>query len=127
MIEFELTPQSDRPDKKIYTVTDSGRQELQQWIANPVKINRVNDALLVKLYAGHLTEKSVLLEQIHTHRVSHQRMLDTFLALEQEYLQTPKSKRPPLELPYLTLRRGILGEQAWLVWAEEVIAFIESK
>ncbi|WP_071872589.1 hypothetical protein [Atopomonas hussainii] len=25
-------------------------------------------------------------------------------------------------MPYLTLRRGILGEQAWLAWADEVAA-----
>ncbi|MBP8236831.1 MAG: hypothetical protein KAX63_03840 [Pseudomonas sp.] len=25
-----------------------------------------------------------------------------------------------LRLPYLTLRRGILGEQSWLAWADEV-------
>ena len=29
-------------------------------------------------------------------------------------------RRQGWRLPYLTLRRGILGEQAWLAWADEV-------
>ena len=32
----------------------------------------------------------------------------------------PAAQRQGWRLPYLTLRRGILGEQAWLAWADEV-------
>lgn len=127
LIEFTIENQDNRPDKKIYSLTTAGREELQQWIANPVKISRINDALLVKLYAGHLAEKNTLLDEIQLHRSSHQRMLETFLALEQEYLEAPQAEKKSLELPYLTLRRGILGEQAWLTWADEVIDFLNTK
>ena len=58
------------------------------------------------------------------HKDIHQRMLDTFLTLEQQYLALSETKKRPFELPYLTLRRGILGEQAWLEWAKEVEAFL---
>jgi PadR family transcriptional regulator AphA len=125
LIAFELEKQTNRPDKKVYTLTEQGRLELQDWVSSPAKACKVNDALLVKLYAGHLADKSVLLEEMLSHRASHQSMLDTFLALESDFLQTPKSQRKTVELPYLTLRRGILGEQAWLAWADEVIDFIK--
>ena len=32
----------------------------------------------------------------------------------------PEEKRK-FRFPYLTLRRGITGEQAWLAWADEVL------
>ena len=41
-------------------------------------------------------------------------------AIEREYLALPAAQRQGWRLPYLTLRRGILGEQAWLAWADEV-------
>lgn len=125
LISCELEAQSDKPNKKIYSLTADGKQALEDWIANPVKINKVNDALLVKLYAGHLTDKQCLLDEIQTHRVTHLRMLQTFEALEQEYLALSQAKRKTLQLPYLTLRRGILGERAWLAWSDEVIAFLQ--
>ncbi|WP_396587448.1 hypothetical protein [Bermanella sp. R86510] len=59
-------------------------------------------------------------QELTEHKATHQRMLETFLALEQEYLALSQAKKKPFELPYLTLRRGILGEKAWLEWAQEV-------
>jgi len=78
------------------------------------------DALLVKLYAGNLTEPEALLEEIREHRQLHQTMLDTFLGIEAEYHEASKRDQEVLQLPFLTLRRGILGEQSWLAWADEV-------
>jgi PadR family transcriptional regulator AphA len=76
------------------------------------------------MYAGHLIDKPTMLDELNAHRVIHQRMLDTFLALEQEYLALSSNKKKPFELPYLTLRRGILGEQAWLEWSKEVEGYL---
>ena len=38
----------------------------------------------------------------------------------------PADQRQALRLPYLTLRRGILGEQSWLAWAAEVQAALDA-
>lgn len=125
LIEFEVEAQDNKPDKKVYSLTPQGREALQQWIANPVKTNKINDALLVKLYAGHLADTATLLEEIESHRSTHQRMLDTFVALEGEYQHSSQQEQRAIALPYLTLRRGILGEQAWLAWADEVIEYLK--
>lgn len=124
LIEYDVESQQDRPDRKVYRVTAEGHQALLDWIAQPVKIDKVNDALLVKLYAGHLSDPSSLLQEVQQHKHVHERMLQTFLSLEQEYLALSPEQQPPYTLPYLTLRRGILGEQAWLRWAEEVEMFL---
>jgi PadR family transcriptional regulator AphA len=54
------------------------------------------------------------------HRQLHAKALDSLLEIERSYLALPAEQRGAWRLPYLTLRRGILGEQAWLAWAEEV-------
>lgn len=120
LISLTMEAQSGKPDKKVYHLTERGRDVLAQWIEQPVKPNKVNDALLVKLYAGHMTEPEVLLEEVKRHRDIHERMLATFLDLEKQLNALPKTKQAPFRLPYLTLRRGILGEQSWLAWADEV-------
>lgn len=120
LIALSLEPQSGKPDRKVYNLTQEGRNELAHWISEPVKPNKVNDALLVKLYAAHLTEPEAFLQELARHKEIHSHMLETFLAIEKEYLSLPADKQAPYKLPYLTLRRGILGEQAWLQWAEEV-------
>lgn len=127
LLEYDLESQQDRPDRKVYRVTELGHQALLDWIEQPVKIDKVNDALLVKLYAGHLSDPRRLLEEVHQHKQVHERMLQTFLSLEQEYQALSPQQKSQYTLPYLTLRRGILGERAWLQWAEEVEAFLEKQ
>jgi PadR family transcriptional regulator AphA len=127
LIEFETQSQDGKPDRKVYSITKTGHQTLIDWIETPVQVNKVNDALLVKLYAGHLVDDTVLRDEMALHQETHQRMLDTFLALEQEYLNLPAKQKASFDLPYLTLRKGILGEQSWLAWADEVLYFMQHK
>ena len=48
------------------------------------------------------------------------------IPVERELLALPEAERLAWRLPYLTLRRGILGEQAWLAWADEVALALRS-
>ncbi|GAA6151882.1 PadR family transcriptional regulator [Pseudoteredinibacter isoporae] len=125
LIDFHIEAQDNKPDKKIYTLTNAGRDALSDWVRHPLKLGKVNDALLVKLYAGHLADQSQLLEEMKDYRDNHQRMLNTFRAIEDEYRSSTKKEQENLALPYLTLRRGIIGEQACLDWADEVIRFLK--
>ena len=74
---------------------------------------------LVKLYAGAHTSLDNLREEMQRHIAVHRKTLDSLLSIERDYLALPDEQRKALRLPYLTLRRGILGEQSWLAWADE--------
>lgn len=125
LIQRQIETQTGKPDKKIYTITPAGEAELKHWIASEVKPNKINDALLVKLYGGHLTSESNLLDEIERHQALHERTLQQLLKIERSYLAMPANAQAKYHLPYLTLRRGILGEQAWLQWADEAKAMIK--
>jgi PadR family transcriptional regulator AphA len=119
LISCELASQPGKPDKKIYSITAAGEVALGEWLASEVKPSKVNDALLVKLYGGHLTSCDNLLEEISRHQAFHEKTLCELLKIEQSYQQLPEDKQEKYRLPYITLRRGIIGEEAWLAWAEE--------
>jgi len=116
--------QQGKPDRKIYTMTELGHDALLVWLNEACKPQKVNDSLLVKLYGGHLVDKDVLLEEIRLHREQHQKALVIMQEMEYQYQQLGNLERTKLAMPYLTLRRGILGEQAWQVWAQEVEDFL---
>jgi len=124
LLDYEQQNQTGKPDRKVYKITADGHQALLDWIETPVKMSRVNDALLVKMYAGHLVDNQIIQQEIAQHAQIHRAMLDTFLDLEKNYLAMDKSQKKSYALPYLTLRKGILGEQAWLAWASEVEVFL---
>ena len=87
--------------------------------------NKINDSLLVKLYGGHLASDENLLSEMERHQQIHLSTLNKLLSIEKKYLSLPKSVQDKFKHPYLTLRRGILGEQAWLDWSEEAISMIK--
>ena len=119
-LAFEAQTQDTRPDKKNYRLTPAGHAELLRWLGEPVQPNTINDALLVKLYAGAHTSPDNLREEMQRHIAVHRKTLDSLLSIERDYHGLPAEQRHTLRMPYLTLRRGILGEQSWLQWAEEV-------
>ena len=119
-LAFAEEVQETRPDKKVYRLTPQGRSELLRWLSEPVQPNKLNDALLVKLFGGALTSEDSLRDEMARHVLVHQQTLASLLAIERDYLALPPAQRQSWRLPYLTLRRGILGEQAWLAWADEV-------
>ncbi|WP_439889191.1 PadR family transcriptional regulator [Pseudomonas sp. MBLB4123] len=119
--------QSDKPDKKVYSISPAGRDELRRWLAEPAAPNKINDALLVKLFAGALAEPDNLRAEMARHRATHQGTLDSLLDIERQYLALEPQEQRRQRLPYLTLRRGILGERAWLAWADEVEAELATR
>jgi len=125
LIEFSVEKQKNKPDKKVYKITMSGIEDLKLWMSDSVKPCKVNDALLVKLYGGHLTDKENLITELSSHHKTHTKTLTYLKKVEQTYLDLPTDKQKKYHLPYLTLRRGILGEEAWIEWANESIEAIK--
>ncbi|KZZ62531.1 hypothetical protein A3762_13340 [Oleiphilus sp. HI0125] len=119
LIAFQSEIQSGKPDKKIYAITQQGKDELLRWLKEPVATNKINDALLVKIYGADSAPIEDIASEIERHIEIHQNTLNYLLALEKKYLSLSSNEQLNFRYPYLTLRRGILGEEAWLRWAEE--------
>lgn len=119
LIVVQDKQQQGKPDRKVYHITENGKQELIGWMHQLSKPLKVNDTLLVKLYGGHLVDCEVLLRDLQQQQDSYRKTLAVLQQLEQQYQALAESQKQPYRLPYLTLRRGIYHVQGWLAWAEE--------
>ena len=124
-ISLSLEKQKGKPDKKIYQITEIGTEELKRWLTNSVKPHKINDALLVKIYGGHLIDQKNLHDELIDHKKVHEKIYQDLLNMERTYLESSTPTQEKYRLPYLTLRRGILGEQAWLTWAKEALEMLK--
>lgn len=70
-LQAESVQQENRPDKRIYTVTALGKQQLCQWIAESEEMAPIKDELLVKLYVGHLVPRQTMVAKLEAHRRQH--------------------------------------------------------
>lgn len=66
-ITHERIEQTDKPDKKIYTITEQGLDQLRQWVEIPAEPPAVRDELHFKLYSLWLAKpeeaKALLLKR----------------------------------------------------------------
>ena len=54
MVEFEEVPQEGKPDRKVYSITDKGREELMKGLSNPKPAHKVRSEFLAMLWFAHL-------------------------------------------------------------------------
>jgi len=104
-ISLSVTTQKGKPDKKIYSLTTAGEQELIKWaLISPKKFPAKNQ-LLIKLMLTRL----VGIEPIHF----------SSKPISASHIKNTTS--------YLTLRQGILAAHAELDWLHEAIDMLESQ
>lgn len=126
--EMEKIPQEDRPDRKVYHITESGRAELLKWLAYPPPMGEPRSAPLIQVFfAGQLSDEEVL--------AKFEGFAAAMRAILSQYEQVPAQIVPyqqeitsPREHFFwlLTLDNGIRNMRANLEWAESVIAQIKA-
>lgn len=81
LVEFEEVPQEGKPDRKVYTITAAGREELMKGLANTNPTHKVRSEFLAMMCFAHLMPE----EQIN--RVIDNKLLelDAFLKLFDDY------------------------------------------
>ena len=122
----QVVPQQGKPDRKVYAITEAGRRELSQWAAEPSLPTPIREDLLVKVLGGPYGDPHQLLAEVRRRRAVHAGQLASYQ--EKEALFLSQAELPLQErYRYLTLRRGILFEQEWIRWCDEVIAFLEER
>ena len=124
-LQAESVQQENRPDKRIYTLTALGKQQLCQWIAESEEMAPIKDELLVKLYAGYLVSPQIMVEKLEAHRQQHQQRLMIYQQIKSQECTNPQKLSNSLKFQYMTLLRGIHYETGWLAWCDEILPLLK--
>jgi DNA-binding PadR family transcriptional regulator len=124
-LQAESVQQENRPDKRIYSVTALGKQQLCQWIAESDEMAPIKDELLVKLYVGHLVSRETILSKLEDHRQQHQQRLAIYEEIRSQYFKHPQALSKTLKFQYMTLLCGIHYETGWLAWCDEIMPLLK--
>jgi DNA-binding PadR family transcriptional regulator len=123
--------QRDRPNKRVMTITDQGRAELDRFVATTSRPSASKNDVLVKVRAADVVDTEALLADLRLALDLSRRKLDGYLDTEKRMLKgrshreyVAKARRVG---PYLTLRRGILHEQGNVEWLADTIDVVEQR
>lgn len=129
-VEFETVIQEDSPNKKVYSLTEAGRDELRRWLAEPGKQTGTHNPFLAQLHFSDAIPVEAQLKVMEARLVE----LKTDLA---ELERRAARLNMPVPLPAAALRRGLIREMFSLEygirkirfeieWTENIIRVLEN-
>lgn len=128
LAEQEIVEQSDRPDRKVYHITPSGREELHRWLAGPFPMEEARSAPLVQVFfSGQLSDGEIL-AKFESAAAMMRQLLETYdqvPGLVEGYVREVDDPRESF-FWMLTLDLGMRTMRANLEWAESVVEAIRS-
>jgi len=131
LIESRVVHQERRPNKRMYSLTESGRDAIRKFTAKPAKPCVIRDELLVKVQAADAGDTQAVRESILERRQWATAKLERYERLRARLLDGRTEQQFFAQAdrvgPYLTLLRGIAFEQENIRWAEHALTVIERR
>jgi PadR family transcriptional regulator AphA len=110
--------QGRRPDKQVYRITKQGREAFRAWLEEPVEDRPGSrSTFLLKVFFGGDMSREALVAHVERKREDAARELAEYREIEKEIRDEASSY-----YGYVTLRWGIAQAEAWIEWADEILA-----
>lgn len=120
--------QDDRPDKRIYTITEEGKNSFKEWLADfPEKLSSAQrDEFMLRIFFGSRLEKKELLKQFERFISQKSTYLTLLNEIEKNFSLCSnefnvKSEKKEELFWHLTIKRGQMTLETVIKWAEECI------
>ncbi|GIE81855.1 PadR family transcriptional regulator [Actinoplanes philippinensis] len=121
--------QDRRPDKRSFSVADSGRRALVEWLRAPVQPEAVRHELAVKIRGAAFTDeagRAALISEVERYRADHETLLYTYVNGEKRDFLDRESEDVGQRLQHVVLRGGIAYERMLLDWLDDVLATLRA-
>jgi len=129
LINSTVQEQSDRPDRRVYTMTPAGQREFQTWLAEPyTELSPKKETLVLKMFFAARMEKPIALAQLHIQLELHKKQLMYYQQDVLSSIQHATTEFPQLtgdaKMWEATRRFGEKYEITYVQWIEEMIQML---
>ena len=129
MVLHRVVEQWDRPDKKVYEITDAGLEALKEWTTAPIKPRATRDEMVLKAYSVWLADpkKAAALfreqQRMHEEQLLQYEQIEAWM--EEEWGEDLGLPDSPHFASYAALQRGIGHERGYAEWCGWVVERLE--
>lgn len=125
-VTYQAIPQSGRLDKKIYSITSQGQQDLTDWLTQPTEPTAIREDLGVMGLAGHLVSPTIIIHEIMRRRKLHADMAQQARKMDAHFANHAASLELKDLYMHLIIRRAIRYQEDWVAWCDESLSAIEN-
>lgn len=124
LVEKRSDYKGQKLERIIYSITNTGKQELKNWLSLPVENEVVKYEILLKLFFGNLLDTNRNIENIKNFQEKYSGQLSILNSFETELKNIVKDS--PDHLYYLlTVMFGEKVYKAYIEWADEATEILE--
>ncbi len=129
LVTSELIQGESAPDRRVYTIAESGRQALQDWLNTTLtQASPIKEELLVHLFFSAQRDSQDVLTELRLQRELHQQQAAAYQAIS-EHMACDAPYKQHLQRDQvfwrLTLEMGQRYEVMYIAWLEDAIRQIE--
>lgn len=106
--------------KRVYQMTEAGREHLRAWLGVPTRPQVRRHELLLKVFFGDQVEPEVVSEHVRGEHRRHEEALAQYTA-KLVMLERDCAEHPGLPFWRMTLRYGIAESRMVMSWCEETL------
>jgi DNA-binding PadR family transcriptional regulator len=128
LVSHQRVEQRDRPDKKLFSITDAGRVALSEWVTSPFDVEPIRDELTLRAYSLWVADPLRAADVFRAQAQQHRDQLARYEQVERDMQRQwgPQLTRPdtPEFASYATLRRGLAHERElteWCAWLADAV------
>src|SRR5687767_11401407 len=129
LVTHHRVEQLDRPDKKVYSLSEAGRQALRSWVTEPAGVPAQRNELVLKVYSLWLAEPAQALQFVRAREEYHRGRLaqleETAGELEREAGGSALHPMTAEFGTYATVLAGVHAERAQLEWCSWLAGRLE--
>ncbi|MEW6027951.1 MAG: PadR family transcriptional regulator [Chloroflexota bacterium] len=127
-VEKEVVSREERLDMKVYSITESGREELRRWLATPLPPQDYREPFLIQIYFGGKLSDSEMIGLLQGEIRDIEERLALYVSIYRMNVEKMKDAddRRSLFLSISTLEYGIYSNQTALEWLKSVAERLSS-
>ncbi|MED3499316.1 PadR family transcriptional regulator [Brevibacillus agri] len=133
-LEFTRIHQTDRPDKKVYSITEKGQIALQVWLSEPAAEPVVRDELVLKTYCLGLADENAAatmfverIQQCREHLDMYEHYIQEYQADAVDHPHPPDHPDHPAFGEYILLSWGARRMKEDIAWCEWVLDLLQKR
>jgi PadR family transcriptional regulator AphA len=128
LVQFEQVLQTDKPDKKIYSMTEKGLAELKAWMTQSTSEPVTRDEMKLKAYCISIVDDDVIKTLFAERQLMYSEKLKKYKKYFDELIQKASDGKENLDRHssrfglYILLKKAIMNLEIDLEWCHWVMA-----
>lgn len=112
-ITTKVIRQEGKPDRKVHSLTTTGRAELERWLTSPLEHERFKEPFMARLFFAANLSYAEVLQLLAEREKQAERKLQSLKTLDAPVKDLASALRAA------TLRKGIIDIEAELAWLQQ--------